>query len=378
MPIDFSKYKILAVDDIPANVLLLKVTLETAGFRVITAESAEEALTYLASEEIDLILLDVMMPAVSGFDLAIQLKQNTEYKDIPIIFLTALNSPSNIVKGFRLGAEDYIPKPFNKDELLARVSHQLLLLDAKRTILKREQELQKAIESRDKLYSIIAHDLRSPVSSLKMMLNAMSIKMQNQPLCKDMYDILQSSNQLTEQIFSLLDNLLKWTRSQLDELKPVPQTINLSDLGEGLVEIFSMVAKTKNIEIRFKTTSTEETIVFIDIDMIKTVIRNLLSNAIKFSYRDSEIEVEVSILNKEVIFKVSDHGYGINKDNQSKLLNIDTHYTICGTEDESGSGLGLLLSNKFIKMNGGRLFFSSEEHVGSTFGFILPRHEGQE
>jgi len=140
---DFSKYKILVVDDIPANILLLKVMLEQSKLQVFTAGSSKEAYTQLNKEPVDLILLDILMPEVNGFELAEQLKNNPDYQDIPIIFLTALNATSDIIKGFDLGADDFISKPFNKEELLVRVRYQLTLLEAKRTIQQQTVELKK-------------------------------------------------------------------------------------------------------------------------------------------------------------------------------------------------------------------------------------------
>jgi two-component system sensor histidine kinase/response regulator len=148
---DFSGYKILVVDDIPANVLLLKMMLEQSGFGVLTAQGAEEAFSRLEEEQVDLILMDVLMPGVDGFELAKQLKEHSDYQEIPIIFLTALNAPSDVVKGFHLGANDFISKPFNKDELLVRVRHQLTLLEARRTIQQQTTELKSTIAGRDAL-----------------------------------------------------------------------------------------------------------------------------------------------------------------------------------------------------------------------------------
>ena len=122
----------------------------------------------------DLILLDVMMPDISGFEVAQQLKAKTGYEQIPIIFLTALNSTADIVKGFQTGANDFISKPFNKEELIIRVTHQISLIAAKRIIYNQTEELKRTIKGRDKLYSVIAHDLRSPMASIKMVLNMSS------------------------------------------------------------------------------------------------------------------------------------------------------------------------------------------------------------
>ena len=370
---DFSGYKILVVDDIPANVLLLKMMLEQSGFGVLTAQGAEEAFSRLEEEQVDLILMDVLMPGVDGFELAKQLKEHSDYQEIPIIFLTALNAPSDVVKGFHLGANDFISKPFNKDELLVRVRHQLTLLEARRTIQQQTTELKSTIAGRDALYSVIAHDLRMPMSSMKMILNVLTIKAKELGIdSPEILETLQSANEISEQLFALLDNLLKWTRSQLGKLEAVPQPIHLAELAEGVLEVSSIVAATKKITINFKSSPAEETEVFVDIDMIKIAIRNLVSNAIKFSVNGSEINVVVTSTNEEVRFEVIDQGVGISEDDQCKLMDVATHFTTFGTEHESGSGLGLLLVNEFLKLNKGQMFFNSKEGEGSTFGFILP------
>ena len=373
MIVDFSKYKILAVDDIPTNTLLLQMMLEQSGLMVSKAQSAEEAVTHLESEKTDLILLDVLMPGTDGFTLAKQLKERPEYADIPIIFLTALNSTNDIVKGFQLGADDYITKPFNKEELLVRVRHQLTLLEAKRTIEQQKDELEQTIAGRDALYSVIAHDLRMPMSTIKMILNVLSIQMkEEQNIRPEILESIQNANEVSEQLFRLLDNLLKWTKAQLGKLKAIKQPFNLAELTEAEVETASILAANKNISIRYQSNLGANSEVEVDIDMIKTVMRNLISNAIKYSYRDSVIDVVLETETGEVIYKVTDHGCGISEEDQGKLLEVGTQHTTFGTEHESGSGLGLLLVHNFVKLNNGRLFFHSKENEGSTFGFALP------
>ncbi len=373
MNIDFSTYKILVVDDIPTNTLLLQMMLEQSGLTVFTAQSAEEAVALVAEEHPDLILLDVLMPGTDGFALAKQLKAHPEHQKIPIIFLTALNSSSDIVKGFQMGADDYITKPFNKEELLARVRHQLTLLEAKRTIQLQKTELEHTIAGRDALYSVIAHDLRMPMSTMKMILNVLNIQMKEEKsYSPEILESIQHANEISEQLFRLLDNLLKWTKSQLGKLKPFMQPFCLAELTTAEVETASILAASKNISIRFESSSKEETEVEVDIDMIKTVMRNLISNAIKYSYRASEIDVVLERENDEVIYKVIDRGCGISEEDQRKLLDLGTQHSTYGTENEPGSGLGLLLINNFLELNNGRLFFHSKEKEGSTFGFALP------
>ena len=370
MEINPSEYKILIVDDVMSNVLLLKVLLTNEKFQIATASNGRQALDQVIKEKPDLVLLDVMMPDMSGFEVSQQLKANPEMAEIPIIFLTALNSTADIVKGFQVGGNDFISKPFNKEELIIRVTHQISLIAAKRIIVAQTEELRKTIIGRDKLYSVIAHDLRSPMGSIKMVLNMLILNLPSDTIGPEMYELLTMANQTTEDVFSLLDNLLKWTKSQIGKLKVVYQDIDMVEVTEGVIEIFSMVAELKKISIRLKTPSKLE--VYADIDMIKTVIRNLLSNAIKFSNEETEILVTVQEQEGMAVVSVKDSGCGIDEENQKKLLHTDTHFSTFGTNNEEGSGLGLLLCQDFVIKNGGRLWFTSVNGEGSIFSFSIP------
>ena len=369
MEINPSEYKILIVDDVMSNVLLLKVLLTNEKFQIATASNGRQALDQVTKEKPDLVLLDVMMPDMSGFEVSQQLKANPETAEIPIIFLTALNSTADIVKGFQVGGNDFISKPFNKEELIIRVTHQISLIAAKRIIVAQTEELRKTIIGRDKLYSVIAHDLRSPMGSIKMVLNMLILNLPSDTIGPEMYELLTMANQTTEDVFSLLDNLLKWTKSQIGKLKVVYQDIDMVEVTEGVIEIFSMVAELKKISIRLETPSKLD--VHADIDMIKTVIRNLLSNAIKFSNEATEILVTVQEQEGMAVVSVKDSGCGIDEENQKKLLHTDTHFSTFGTNNEEGSGLGLLLCQDFVIKNGGKLWFTSTKGEGSTFSFSI-------
>lgn len=370
MEINPSEYKILIVDDVMLNVLLLKVLLTNEKFAIATASNGRQALEQVEKENPDLVLLDVMMPDMSGFEVAQHLKSNPNTADIPIIFLTALNSTADIVKGFQVGANDFISKPFNKEELIIRVTHQISLVAAKRLILSKTEELQRTIAGRDKLYSVIAHDLRSPMGSIKMVLNMLILNLPSEKIGAEMYELLTMANQTTEDVFSLLDNLLKWTKSQIGKLNVVYQDVDLVEVTDGVIEIFSMVASLKKIRIR--EMKPEKMMVNADIDMLKTVVRNLLSNAIKFSKENSEVLVKMEEVDGMAVVSVQDHGCGISEEGQKKLLHTDTHFSTFGTNNEEGSGLGLLLCKDFVVKNGGKLWFTSKEGEGSIFSFSIP------
>ncbi|HNW48727.1 MAG: hybrid sensor histidine kinase/response regulator [Bacteroidales bacterium] len=371
MDINNSDFTVLIVDDVDANVLLLKLLLTKAGYKTLTAYNGKDALEIIKKSSPDLVLLDIMMPVMDGHEVAAQLREMPERRDMPIIFLSALNSPDDIVKGFKFGAADYVSKPFNKDELLIRVNHQLSLVSAKRIISRQNDELQRTIIGRDKLYSVIAHDLRSPIGSIRMVMNALVLNIPKETLDEDMYELLIMGNRLTEESFVLLDNLLKWTKSQTGRLNTVFQdNVEILPLIRGEVELSEVVAELKNIRIKLNGDTNAK--VRIDQDMIKTVLRNLVSNAIKFSNPASEVNVNITEEEGQILISVMDSGEGISQENQDKLFKADSHFTSFGTDNEEGSGLGLLLCKEFVTRNGGKIWFESKEGEGSTFYFNIP------
>lgn len=371
MEINNSEYTVLIVDDVDANVLLLKLLISKAGYKTLSAFDGRDALEVIMKENPDLVLLDIMMPIMDGHEVAKRLKEIPGKEELPIIFLSALNSTEDIVQGFKLGAADYVSKPFNKDELLTRINHQISLIHAKKTIERQTQELKKTIIGRDKLYSVIAHDLRSPIASIRMVMEVLINGISKESVDSEMYDLLIMANRLTDDSFTLLDNLLKWTKSQTGRLNTVFQDdVDIMHLVTGVVEVFRGVARLKNIKINLSGTTNR--VARIDIDMAKTALRNLLSNAVKFSYDNSEVDVFVREEEDRVVLDVHDNGAGISKEKQKLLFKTDTHFTSFGTGNEEGSGLGLLLCNEFVKRNGGNLRFTSEEGKGSTFSFDIP------
>lgn len=371
MEVNNPDYTILIVDDVDANVLLLKLLISKAGYKTMTAFNGRDALDAVEKQRPDLILLDIMMPIMDGHEVARKLKEKPEYADIPIIFLSALNSTEDIIQGFRFGAADYVSKPFNKDELLTRINHQISLIEAKRIITRQTEELRRTILGRDKLYSVIAHDLRAPIASIRMVMEVLISEVKKESIGDDMFELLTMANRLTDDSFSLLDNLLKWTKSQTGRLNTVFQdNVDLMNMITGVVEVQRGVASLKNVRLNL-IGSTNRT-ARIDIDMAKTSLRNLISNAIKFSYENSEVDVGIEEKEDKVLIYVRDRGTGISEDNQEKLFKPDSHFTSFGTDNEEGSGLGLLLCNEFVIRNGGTLKFISKEGDGSTFTFDIP------
>lgn len=364
-----SEYKILVVDDILSNVVLLQAMLKHNGYGTIKALSGKEGLEKIRDEKPDLVLLDVMMPDMNGYEVAKIVKSDPDVKDIPIVFVTALNDPSNIVEGFRNGCNDFVSKPFNAEEILTRIKHQLSIVASRRIIEKQTEELKKVIEGRDRLYSVIAHDLRSPLGSMKMALNMLVEIIPKESIGDDMYEILTSTNETAEELFSLLDNLLKWTKSQLGKLTVLNQRFNFPELISGAVDNLKPMANLNNIKLVFETEG--DFFVFGDIDMTKTIIRNLIMNAMKFSHDNFSIEVKTYIKDGDAVCDVTDHGIGMSESNQ-EILRGENALTTLGARQEEGTGLGLQLCREFAHRNNGKFWFKSKEGEGSTFSFSYP------
>ena len=367
--INRSDYKILIVDDVVSNVLLLKILLTNEKFQVCTAANGNQCIEMAQKEKPDLILLDVMMPDINGFDTAVILKKDEATRDIPIIFLTALNNPSDLVKGFQVGANDFLTKPFNKEELVMRVMHQIELVAAKRTIVRQNEELRRTINNRDKMYSVIAHDLRSPMASIRMVLNLAVNVVSREMVGDEIFSLLDKANRESEDTHDLLDNLLKWTKSQTGRLNVVYQDIDLDDIVPGVVDIFHVIAEMKKINLQY-IPSNEKLIVHGDNDMLKTIIRNFISNAIKFSSEGNGVEVFCTREGDFARISVRDHGVGISPERVETIFHKgDTTY---GTSGEEGSGLGLQLCEDFARKNGGEAQVESVLGEGSTFSFTVP------
>lgn len=367
--INRADYKILIVDDVASNVLLLKMLLTKEGFSICTASNGQECIIMSKKEQPDLMLLDVMMPDMDGYETAVLLKKDPETAHIPIIFLTALNTAADLVKGYNSGGSDFLTKPFNKEELIMRVMQQISLIVAQRIIERQNEELRRTISNRDKMYSVIAHDLRSPMASIRMTLNLFVNTVSPETVGQEMYSLIDMANKESEETHDLLDNLLKWTKSQTGNLKVVYQSFDVNDVLPGVVDIFDAVAGTKKISLRTFLCD-ERLTVYADNDMLKTVVRNFISNAIKFSNEGSNIDVILRREGNNAVVSIKDYGVGISEDRIAGLF--DNGETTYGTKHEEGSGLGLQLCKDFAVKNGGDVKVESVLGKGSTFSVFIP------
>jgi len=369
---------VLIVDDIAENIQVLGNILDEHDIEFSYATSGKEALEAVAFNKPDLLLLDINMPEMSGFEVCEELKKDPETKGIPIIFLTARTEQEDIVKGLTIGAVDYVTKPFNPKELLSRVNTHLELSNSRKIINTQNEQLRKTnadlkevIKTKDKFFSIIAHDLRSPFNTLLGFSELLLKEYDNRDPEENKEMIIHIFNSAVHG-FDLLNNLLEWSRSQTGRIEYEPQDFSLTDLIRQNILLISDAAYKKNIEVQNEIT--EYILAFGDRRMINTVVRNLISNALKFTKPGGEIVLSHKKENEFIEVTVSDTGVGIKEENISKLFRLEESISTPGTDKEQGTGLGLILCKEFVEKNGGEIWVESKIGEGSKFIFSLPVH----
>lgn len=364
--------KILVVDDVSQNLQVIGSTLKSKGFSIALANNGAQAIAVAKSRNPDLILLDIQMPEMDGFKVCELLKSSDETKDIPVIFLTALNDKNDIVKGFDSGGVDYITKPFNQQELIARIVNHLELRHSKLIIENQNKDLIKSNQDKDKFLSIIAHDLKSPFNGLlgiaEILANEFdSLKTEEaKEFSKSLYDSLKSQ-------YKFLEELLEWGRYQRGTIQFNPREFNIIvDISDS-IGLLRSNADSKHISVGIDVD--EELLAYYDSNMVYTILRNLVSNAIKFTPVGGSIIISSAIYNQDdnyVIVSVADTGVGMDEDDKAKLFRIDTVFTKMGTNNEKGTGLGLILCKEFAERHGGKIWVESTPGIGTTFSFTLP------
>ena len=364
-----TKPKVLVVDDSEFELQLVDFILQEKNYQTVLAGNGTDALIILETLTPDLILLDIILPDFDGFEVCKKLKTIDKLKDIPVIFFTSLSNIDDIVKGFEAGGVDYVTKPFNTDELLVRIKTHLDLINSKRKIELQARELSQANALKDKMFSVISHDLRSPVSSIKLALDFIS-KGLVKPTDELFNETIKGLVKTTDEAYILLENLLGWAKSQSNILTVFPESLDLKSLASSIAGLLKLNSENKKISI--ENNIPEGITVFADMQMIQSVLRNLLSNALKFTPENGSIEMNALEMNTEVIISIKDSGFGISEPSLKRIFDQDQPVKTLGTNKESGSGLGLILCKDFVEKNGGRIWVESEKGKGSTFSFTVP------
>ncbi|HLO85435.1 MAG TPA: hybrid sensor histidine kinase/response regulator [Nostocaceae cyanobacterium] len=362
--------RILAVDDTRDNLILVQTILESEGYEIDLVSDGTTALQKVEQSPPDLILLDVMMPGMDGYEVTRRIRNNPELGYIPILLITAFHE-SSVVEGLDAGADDFIRKPFDTDELLARVRS---LLRLKHSI----DEQQKMTRQREDFVSRLTHDLRTPLVAADRML----MLFQQEAFCKispEMKQAIAVMIRSNQNLMQMVNTLLEVYRFEAGKKTLNLEKCELKQIAEEVVSELIPLAEEKNLTIKLDTHKLDQLedhngIVIGDQLELRRVLNNLIGNAIKFTdtgginIRIFETSPPISE-KSEVIVEVADTGYGIAPEDQVRIFERFRQ----GRNKRAGSGLGLHLSHRIIEAHGGKITVNSELGQGSTFTVRLPK-----
>jgi signal transduction histidine kinase len=351
--------RLLIVDDVPDNLFLVRTILEDEGYEIITSSNGHDALKIIESEPPDLVLLDVMMPLMDGYEVTRRIRAMKDLPFIPILLITAYDR-ANAVKGLDLGADEFIRKPIEADELLARVRS---LLRLKHSIAERD----RIDRQRQDFVSRLTHDLRTPLVAADRMLGLLQdgVLGEISPEIREALTIMGRSNHnLLEMVNKLLDVYRYESGSKTINLQP----LDLKELLNQVVQELKPIAISKNLEL----TADLDDMVAVKGDRLELlrVFNNLIGNALKFTESGS-VHVSLKLEESEAIIAIADTGAGISSDEQPFLFQRFRQ----GNHQKQGSGLGLYLSHYIINAHNGKILVKSpniDSQQGSTFFVHLP------
>ena len=366
-------FKILIVDDDPDLLQITERLLKNEQYVVTTATSGQECIQTLGLDKPDLLLLDVMLPDISGVDICKKIRNDKELSSIYIILLSGMKTDSeDISLGLETGADGYLIKPLKKRELLARVEAAFRIIQAEKTLFENEGKLRELIATKDKFLSIIAHDLRGPFNGFLGLTQIMAEELSDLTMEEIQKKVISMRNSAVN-LFSLLENLLEWTRMQQGLISFEPDVIELHKIVAESISFLLETANNKEIQLTYDIP--KDWVVKADRNMLQTVLRNLVSNALKFTHNGGKVTISASAgEDHNVVVAIKDTGIGMSHEMVANSFRLDVQTGRKGTNGEPSSGLGLLLCKEFIEKHGGKIWVESEEGVGSTFYFTLGKN----
>lgn len=387
--------KILIVDDKESNLLSLQAILHDTGYIFKFAQSGEEALRILLHEtDFTLIIMDVIMPEMDGFETASYITRRERLADIPIIFLTARDQDDNVFKAYNVGAVDYISKPVVPDLLRAKV-HVFVELSRKNRILEYQKERlrevndslekemweRKASEEKVKLLNAdltqkleelealdsfsytVSHDLRNPLASLLMLMEFFLISYQSK-LDEEGVGIIKRAEGQVRRVEQIVNDLLLFSRhgSKIEREEV--------DMNEIVKSVLADIAQLYNIEERYQIHVERLPVIQCNGSLIKQVWTNLLSNAVKYSSKEEKPEVKIRVQesDNEMVFVIEDNGIGFD-DKSGKLFKVFSRMD--SARKFEGTGVGLAIVKRIVDRHGGRIWVDSQVGRGTTFFFTL-------
>jgi signal transduction histidine kinase len=365
---------VLVVDDNAHNRALAEAHLAAAGYVVQLAEGGEQALEMFGERAPDLVLLDVVMPRLDGFETCARIRKLKHGADVPIVFLTALTDVSSHQRAMESGVDDFLTKPINRTELLLRVRSLLRikklndnLKEGYELIRSQRDALLRVQRQREELMQHVVHDLKNPLGAIEMNARYLLDSLPSEDLRDATRDIVDGSTSLRRMVMNLLDIC----RSEDGELVPAFTNVDLGTLVKSVIGEHARESRERDVELK-SSVRMDDRIVQADRDLVRRVLENLIVNAIRHSPRASSIDVTATSSNDDVELSVRDHGDGVPEAFREKVFDkyvrLDSDPTA-----QANRGLGLTFCRIAVEAHGGRVWVEPNEPNGAAFIVRIPR-----
>lgn len=420
---------ILIAEDSPTQALQLTMILEGNGYNVLHGVNGAEALELLDEDNLpEIIISDIIMPVMDGYEMCRRVKENNKTKEIPVILLTQLCNPDDVIKGLQAGADNFISKPYNEEFLFNRISDILLncelrkrysnldieieiffggqkyklnsnrmqildlLLSTYHNAINKNKELEdknselkelhkelrfkndqlvKSIDEKNHLLGIAAHDLRSPLATVSSYFNLLADEMRDNAV-EGQEAIIKTINNQLNFMLKLITDVLSFAKVESGKLELKKREFNLISFLDNIIELNNLLADQKSIKISSRYDE-KNVLVNADENKLKQVMNNLLSNAMKFSESNTSINIYVISKDTEVVVVVADQGKGIPQEELGNLFQPFTQTSVRSTAGEKGTGLGLVSVKKIVETHGGKIWVESQVGEGTQFYFTIPK-----
>lgn len=356
--------KVLIVDDNYRNIELAVSLLQGEDYEIAIAGSGLEVFSIMEEFVPDLILLDVMMPEMDGFEVCRKLKSNQRFKDIPVVFLTAKSELQDILQGFRVGGVDYIKKPFNQDELLMRVKTHVDLKKAMELVQYQNNE-------KSALLSITAHDLKNPLQAIWGLVDVIESKYDELDK-SEIIEIVNNIKSSTKTAISITKDILDLHKYESGKFNLKLQDFDYYSILDKVIKVYSKIAEEKNIKLHFSKDADSVTVINADRSKFERIIDNLLSNSVKYSEKGTSIYIRIFNKNYNSVISIRDEGPGFTEKDKELVFTKFAKLSAKPTGGETSNGLGLSIVKLLVEAMNGTVSLESEVGVGSEFYVSFP------